>query len=184
MIVWCLLFFLTTSSFNQEFASKYFRYSITPTGLRQYKVYKMWKRIQKVDWKNFIFDLRWNKNFLLIVAEPIEDLTWALMFYWNYWTSLGKEIKCEACWAFYLFFRNEFNKFNNTRARMLDSIYYMTLNILWNLISAVKRVILSLCTQRCYGRHNSSRKSVYHLWYSILMQGVISLLDAASYDKR
>ena len=23
-------------------------------------------------------------------------------------------------------FRNEFNKFNNTRARMLDSIYYMT----------------------------------------------------------
>ena len=24
-------------------------------------------------------------------------------------------------------FRNEFNKFNNTRARMLDSIYHMTL---------------------------------------------------------
>ena len=24
------------------------------------------------------------------------------------------------------FFRNEFNKFNNTRARMLDSIYHMT----------------------------------------------------------
>ena len=23
-------------------------------------------------------------------------------------------------------FRNEFNQFNNTRARMLDSIYYMT----------------------------------------------------------
>ena len=28
------------------------------------------------------------------------------------------------------FFRNEFNKFNNTRARMLDSIYHMTLRIL------------------------------------------------------
>ena len=27
-------------------------------------------------------------------------------------------------------FRNEFNKFNNTRARMLDSIYHMTLRIL------------------------------------------------------
>ena len=26
--------------------------------------------MQKVDWKNFIFDLRWNKNLLLIVAEP------------------------------------------------------------------------------------------------------------------
>ena len=38
----------------------------------------------------------------------------------------GKEIKCEACRAFYLF-HNEFNKFNNTRARMLDSIYHMTI---------------------------------------------------------
>ena len=27
------------------------------------------------------------------------------------------------------FFRNEFNKFNNTRARMLDSIYHMTLRL-------------------------------------------------------
>ena len=35
-------------------------------------------------------------------------------------------------------FCNEFNKFNNTRARMLDSIYHMALRLLWNLISAVK----------------------------------------------
>ena len=27
-------------------------------------------------------------------------------------------------------FRNEFNNFNNTRARMLDSIYHMTLRLL------------------------------------------------------
>ena len=27
-------------------------------------------------------------------------------------------------------FRNEFSKFNNTRARMLDSIYHMTLRLL------------------------------------------------------
>ena len=27
-------------------------------------------------------------------------------------------------------FRNEFNKFNNTSARMLDSIYHMTLRLL------------------------------------------------------
>ena len=27
-------------------------------------------------------------------------------------------------------FRNEFNKFNNTRAQMLDSIYHMTLRLL------------------------------------------------------
>ena len=35
-------------------------------------------------------------------------------------------------------FLNEFNKFNNTRAQMLDSIYHMTLRLLWNLISGVK----------------------------------------------
>ena len=40
-------------------------------------------------------------------------------------------------------------------------------------------IILSLCTQRCYGRHNVSHKSVK----SILLHGVISLPDAMSYDK-
>ena len=35
-------------------------------------------------------------------------------------------------------FRNKFNKFSNTRAGMLDSIYHMTLRSLRNLISAVK----------------------------------------------
>ena len=34
-------------------------------------------------------------------------------------------------------FRNEFNKFNNTRARMLDSIYHMMLDY-FDLISRVK----------------------------------------------
>ena len=32
-------------------------------------------------------------------------------------------------------FRNEFNKFNNKRARMLDNIYHMTFKLLCNLIS-------------------------------------------------
>ena len=60
-------------------------------------------------------------------------------------------------------FRNEFDKFNNTRARTLDSIHHMALRLLRNLISAIKNVILlSLCTQRCYGRHNVSRKSINH----------------------
>ena len=35
-------------------------------------------------------------------------------------------------------FRNEFNRSNNTRARMLDSIYHMTLRLRCYLISAVK----------------------------------------------
>ena len=47
----------------------------------------------------------------------------------NFLNKLGKKIKCEACQAFYLF-GNEFNKFNNTRAQMLDSIYHMTLRLL------------------------------------------------------
>ena len=37
----------------------------------------------------------------------------------NLLNKLGKVIKCEA--------RNEFNKFNNTEARMLDSIYHIIL---------------------------------------------------------
>ena len=47
----------------------------------------------------------------------------------NLLNELGKEIKCEACRTFYLFFRNVLNIFNNTRARMLDSIYHMTLRL-------------------------------------------------------
>ena len=44
----------------------------------------------------------------------------------NLLKSWGKAIKWE---AFYLFFCNEFNKFNNTGAQMLDSIYHMTLEL-------------------------------------------------------
>ena len=36
----------------------------------------------------------------------------------------------KASLAFLSLFRNEFNKFNNTRARMLYSIYHMTLRLL------------------------------------------------------
>ena len=60
-------------------------------------------------------------------------------------------------------FCNKLNKFNKTRAGMLDSIYQMILRLLRNLIFAVKSVIiLSLCMQHCYGRHNIYRISVNH----------------------
>ena len=36
------------------------------------------------------------------------------------------------------FFRNKFNKFNDTGARMLDSIYHMTLKLLTNRNFGVK----------------------------------------------
>ena len=35
-------------------------------------------------------------------------------------------------------FRNRFNKFNKTEARMLESFYHMTLKLFENHISAVK----------------------------------------------
>ena len=43
---------------------------------------------------------------------------------------LGKRDKMRGLPSIFSRFRNEFNKFNNTRARMLDSIYHMTLRIL------------------------------------------------------
>ena len=44
----------------------------------------------------------------------------------NLLNELRKRDKMRACQAFYLFFPNEFNKFENTAVRMLDSIYHMT----------------------------------------------------------
>ena len=61
-------------------------------------------------------------------------------------------------------FRNEFNKFNNTRARMLDSIYNMA-NTLKSHFWRKNVMILSSCTQRYNGRHNVSRKSINHEWF-------------------
>ena len=43
---------------------------------------------------------------------------------------LGKRDKMRGLPSILSFFHKEFNKFNNTRARMLDSIYHMTLRLL------------------------------------------------------
>ena len=42
---------------------------------------------------------------------------------------LGKRDKMRGLPSILSLFRNEFNKFNNTRVRMLDSIYHMTLSV-------------------------------------------------------
>ena len=42
---------------------------------------------------------------------------------------LGKRDKKRRLPSILSLFRNEFNKFNNTGARMLDSIYHMTLKL-------------------------------------------------------
>ena len=56
----------------------------------------------------------------------------------NLLNELGKRDKMWGLSSILPLFCNKFNKFNNTRAQMLDSIYHMTLRLLWNLISAVK----------------------------------------------
>ena len=48
------------------------------------------------------------------------------MFLLNLLNELGKRDKMRGLPSILSHFRNEFNKFNNTRARMLDSIYHMT----------------------------------------------------------
>ena len=50
-------------------------------------------------------------------------------------------------------FRNEFNKFNNTGARMLDSIYHMTSKLLKIAFFGVKTSRVCHFTQRYGGRH-------------------------------
>ena len=44
----------------------------------------------------------------------------------NLLNELGKRDKMRGLPSILSLFRNEFNKFNNTRARVLDSIYHMT----------------------------------------------------------
>ena len=74
---------------------------------------------------------------------------------------LGKRDSIRGLPSILSLFRNEFNKFNNTRARMLDSIYHMTNTLKYHFWRKIV-IILSLCTQRCYRRHNVSRKSINH----------------------
>ena len=56
----------------------------------------------------------------------------------NLLNELGKRNKMRGLPSILSLFRNEFNKFNKARARMLDSIYHMALRLLYNLISAEK----------------------------------------------
>ena len=56
----------------------------------------------------------------------------------NLLNELGKRDKMRGLPSSLSLFRNEFNKFNNTIARILDYIYHMILRLLWNLISGVK----------------------------------------------
>ena len=79
----------------------------------------------------------------------------------NLLNELGKRDRMRGLPSISSLFRNEFNKFNNTRVRMLVSIYRMT-NTLKSHFWRKNVIFLLLCMQRCYGRHNISRKSISH----------------------
>ena len=63
---------------------------------------------------------------------------------------------------------------------MLDSIYHDIKITLKSQFCHKNVIILPLCTQRCYGHDNASRKFVNYL---ILLHGIISLSDVTSCDK-
>ena len=48
----------------------------------------------------------------------------------NLLSEFGKRDKMRGLPSILSFFHNQFNKFNNTRARMLDSFHHMTLRLL------------------------------------------------------
>ena len=56
----------------------------------------------------------------------------------NLLNELGKRDKMRGLPSILFLFRNKFNKFNNTGARILDSIYHMTLKLFSNYIFGVK----------------------------------------------
>ena len=62
----------------------------------------------------------------------------------NLLKGLGKRDKMQGLPSILLLFRNEFNKFNNTEALMLDSIYHMTLQSLKNtLLRKIVKILQS-----------------------------------------
>ena len=76
----------------------------------------------------------------------------------NLLNKLAKSEKMQGLPTILSLFGKKFNKFNNTRARMVDSIYLTMKSHSW----CKNVIILSLCTQHCYGLHNITRKSVNH----------------------
>ena len=68
----------------------------------------------------------------------------------NLLNKLGKSDKMRGLPSILLLFRNKFNKFNNTGARILDSIYHFTFRLLcslclFDLILYVHSTIFQLC---------------------------------------
>ena len=68
----------------------------------------------------------------------------------NLLNELRKSDKMQGLLSILLLFRNEFTKFNNTGARMLDSVYHMPLKLIKNRTFGVK-------TSRSFTQRYTSR---------------------------
>ena len=87
--------------------------------------------------------------------------------------------------GFLSLFHNKFNKFNNTGAQMLDSIYHMILKILKNCIFGVKTSRFSLILSSVIMDVITFPENLQTTsGLSILLHDVISLPDATSCDKK
>ena len=71
----------------------------------------------------------------------------------NLLNELGKRDKMRGLPSILSLFRNEFDKFNNTRVFMLDSIYHMTLKYLKSHFWCENVKSFPYFTQRYNGRH-------------------------------
>ena len=80
----------------------------------------------------------------------------------NLLNELGERDKMRGLPNILSLLRNEFNKFNNTGARMLDSIYPMNLKYLKMHFWCENVKIFAYFMQRINGRHYVSGKSVNH----------------------
>ena len=65
----------------------------------------------------------------------------------NLLNKLGKRDKMGGLLSILSLFRHDFNKFNNTGARKLDSIYHMTLKLLKITLLPLNRQYLATFTQ-------------------------------------
>ena len=93
----------------------------------------------------------------------------------NLLIELGKRDKMRGLPSILSLFHNELDKFNNTRAQMLDSIYHMT-NTLKSHFWRKNIMILSLCTQRFYGRQNVSPFYCMALFHSLTRRHMIKIV--------
>ena len=93
--------------------------------------------------ENYVFMVHIERKFHRYVKNAFESYMSAHVLL-NLLNELGKKIRCEALPSILSVFPNEFNKFNNTGARMQDSIYHMTLK---------SHFISKICTKTSRFRH-------------------------------